>query len=158
MIDVELLGAELAPAGPALAEVRSLCAAAAQSRGVGEGHVAIEYVEAGRIAELNAAHRGQHETTDVLSFHIAPPPPPRGGDDPTAVARLDGEAPRAQDAGDAPPPVPRELGDVVICPEHTADLGEAIFHGMLHLLGMDHETDEGEMLALQRELLARARR
>jgi|ERR1035437_1315545 probable rRNA maturation factor len=151
MIDVELLGAELAPAGPALAEVRSLCAAAAQSRGVGEGHVAIEYVEAGRIAELNAAHRGKHEPTDVLSFPI-------DGVEPISVARLDGEAPRAQDAGDAPPPVPRELGDVVICPEHTADLGEAIFHGMLHLLGMDHETDEGEMLALQRELLARARR
>ena len=43
---------------------------------------------------------------------------------------------------------PRELGDVVICPEHTADLREAVVHGMLHLLGMDHETDDGEMLAL----------
>ncbi len=50
----------------------------------------------------------------------------------------------------------RELGDVVICPEHTVDLREAIVHGMLHLLGMDHETDDGEMLALQRELLAGA--
>jgi ssRNA-specific RNase YbeY (16S rRNA maturation enzyme) len=29
-------------------------------------------------------------------------------------------------------------------------------HGMLHLLGMDHEHDHGEMLALQRELLAGA--
>jgi probable rRNA maturation factor len=27
-------------------------------------------------------------------------------------------------------------------------------HGVLHLLGMDHEVDEGEMLALQRELLS----
>jgi probable rRNA maturation factor len=45
----------------------------------------------------------------------------------------------------------------VICPEHTVDLREAIVHGMLHLLGMDHETDNGEMLSLQRELLARAR-
>jgi ssRNA-specific RNase YbeY (16S rRNA maturation enzyme) len=49
----------------------------------------------------------------------------------------------------------RELGDVVICPEHAVDVREAIVHGMLHLLGMDHETDDGEMLALQRELLAR---
>jgi probable rRNA maturation factor len=32
---------------------------------------------------------------------------------------------------------------------------EAVVHGMLHLLGMDHETDDGEMLALQRKLLAR---
>ena len=47
---------------------------------------------------------------------------------------------------------PRELGDIVICPEHTADLREAIVHGTLHLVGMDHETDDGEMLALQAEL------
>ena len=53
---------------------------------------------------------------------------------------------------------PRELGDIVICPEHTADLREAVVHGMLHLLGMDHETDDGEMLALQRELLAEQER
>ena len=46
----------------------------------------------------------------------------------------------------------------VICPEHTADLREAIVHGVLHLVGMDHETDDGEMLALQRELLARRAR
>ena len=48
----------------------------------------------------------------------------------------------------------RELGDVVICPEHTVDLCEAIVHGVLHLVGMDHETDNGEMLALQAEFLA----
>jgi probable rRNA maturation factor len=35
---------------------------------------------------------------------------------------------------------------------------EAIVHGVLHLLGMDHETDDGEMLARQRELLIEARR
>jgi probable rRNA maturation factor len=44
---------------------------------------------------------------------------------------------------------PRELGDVVICPEHTEDLVEAVVHGVLHLAGYDHETDDGEMLALQ---------
>ena len=48
----------------------------------------------------------------------------------------------------------RELGDVVICPEHTDDLTEAVVHGVLHLVGMDHETDDGEMLALQAEVLA----
>ena len=42
----------------------------------------------------------------------------------------------------------------MICPPHTTDLREAIVHGALHLTGMDHETDDGEMLALQRELLA----
>ena len=41
----------------------------------------------------------------------------------------------------------------MICPEHTEDLRAAVVHGVLHLLGMDHETDDGEMLALQAELL-----
>ena len=49
---------------------------------------------------------------------------------------------------------PRELGDVVICPAHTADLEEAVVHGVLHLAGHDHETDDGEMLALQDRVMA----
>jgi probable rRNA maturation factor len=49
---------------------------------------------------------------------------------------------------------PRELGDVVICPEHTEDLTEAVVHGVLHLCGHDHETDDGEMLALQDSVIA----
>ena len=48
---------------------------------------------------------------------------------------------------------PRELGDVVICPEHTEDLSAAVVHGVLHLCGYDHETDEGEMLRLQDEIM-----
>ena len=53
---------------------------------------------------------------------------------------------------------PRELGDVVICPEHASDLDEATVHGVLHLCGYDHETDNGEMLALQAELTRQAAR
>ena len=49
---------------------------------------------------------------------------------------------------------PRELGDVVICPEHTENLTEAVIHGVLHLCGYDHETDDGEMLALQDRVVA----
>ena len=41
----------------------------------------------------------------------------------------------------------------MICPEHTADVREAVVHGALHLSGMDHESDDGEMLALQAELM-----
>ncbi len=48
---------------------------------------------------------------------------------------------------------PRELGDVVICPERTEDLTEAVVHGVLHLCGYDHETDSGEMLELQARVL-----
>ena len=91
-----------------------------------EGHVAVELVDAGRIRELNRVHRGRDAATDVLSFPVDEGGPAAG---------------------------PRELGDVVICPDDTDDLREAVVHGALHLAGMDHETDDGEMLALQAELL-----
>ena len=121
MLEVEVIGAAaLAPA-----EVERLAALAAASAGVEDGHIAIEFVAAERITELNARWRGKGEPTDVLSF-------PVDEDEPVG---------------------PRELGDVVICPEHAEDLREAVVHGVLHLTGMDHETDDGEMLALQRELL-----
>ncbi|HMD51751.1 MAG TPA: rRNA maturation RNase YbeY [Solirubrobacteraceae bacterium] len=141
MLDVEVLGARLPPDAPPPAEVRRLCVAAAARAGVNEGHVAIEFVDADRIAELNARHRGRPHATDVLSFPI---------DGAVALSPVDGEG--SPLPGSSPPP-PRELGDVVICPEHCSDLSEAIVHGVLHLLGMDHERDDGEMLALQRELL-----
>jgi probable rRNA maturation factor len=128
VIEIEVLGAPPPPAG-ALGEgrLRRLCVLAAASAGVEDGHLAIEFVARERIARLNAEHRGRSAPTDVLSFPIDGATPLRG-----AV---------------------RELGDVVICPEHTADLREAVLHGVLHLVGMDHECDEGEMLALQAELL-----
>ncbi|MEA2386237.1 MAG: putative rRNA maturation factor [Thermoleophilaceae bacterium] len=91
-----------------------------------EGHLAIEVVGEARIRELNREHRGKDEPTDVLSFPV-------------------------DEAGFAAGP--RELGDVVICPEHTSDLVEATVHGVLHLCGYDHETDGGEMLALQRQVV-----
>ncbi len=92
-----------------------------------EGHLAVELVDEGRIRELNREHRGLDEPTDVLSFPVDEAGPAAG---------------------------PRELGDVVICPEHTADLEEAVVHGVLHLCGYDHETDGGEMLALQERVVA----
>ena len=124
MLEVEVIG-DGGPDAPPAAEAERLVALALASAGVEDGHVAVEYVDAERIAELNSAHRGKDGPTDVLSFPI------------------DGEA--AMDG-------PRELGDVVICPEHTEDLTEAVVHGVLHLVGMDHESDEGEMLALQAEI------
>jgi probable rRNA maturation factor len=132
MLEVELLGASLAPDAPSPDEIRRLCELAAASAGVEQGHLAIEFVDERRIGELNARHRAHAGPTDVLSFPIDGTEPSRGA--------------------------PRELGDVVICPQHTSDLREAIVHGVLHLIGMDHETDEGQMLALQRELLTRGSR
>ena len=91
-----------------------------------EGHLAVALVDAQRIRELNLEHRGRDEPTDVLSFPVDEGGPSAG---------------------------PRELGDVVICAEHTEDLIEAVVHGVLHLCGHDHEGDDGEMLALQRRVL-----
>jgi probable rRNA maturation factor len=135
MIELEVFGAGLLAEALDLTEIRRLCVLATDAAGVAEGHLAIEFVSAERIAQLNAEHRGKPAPTDVLSFPI------------DGVEGGDG----AQGAGG----VPRELGDVVICPEHTVDVREAVVHGVLHLLGMDHETDAGEMLALQDELLSR---
>jgi probable rRNA maturation factor len=83
-------------------------------------------VDADAIRALNREHRAHDRPTDVLSFPVDEGGPSAG---------------------------PRELGDVVICPEHTEDLIEAVVHGVLHLCGYDHESDGGEMLALQRRVL-----
>jgi probable rRNA maturation factor len=108
-------------------ELRTAVAAALDACGVVDGHVSVELIGETRMRELNRDHRDRDEPTDVLSFP------------------LDGTGPSAG---------PRELGDVLICPEHTADPTEAAVHGVLHLCGYDHETDDGEMLALQERVLA----
>jgi probable rRNA maturation factor len=126
VLDVEVIGS----AAIAAAEVERLASLAAASAGVEDGHLAVTFVDGDRIRELNREWRGKDATTDVLSF-------PVDEDGPIGI-----------------PPTERELGDVVISPEHTEDLREAVVHGVLHLTGMDHETDDGEMLALQREILS----
>jgi probable rRNA maturation factor len=126
-LEVEVHGAQSILDAPSPVQMVRLCTVAAAAQGVQDGHVAVEFVDAERIAALNAEHRGKQGPTDVLSFPI------------DGAEAFDGS--------------PRELGDVVICPEHTVDLCEAIVHGVLHLVGLDHETDNGEMLALQAELL-----
>jgi probable rRNA maturation factor len=108
-------------------DLRDAVASALRAAEVSEGHLSLELVGEVRIRELNRRYRGRDEPTDVLSFPV------------------DDEA--GEVAG------PRELGDVVICPEHTEDLVEATVHGVLHLCGYDHENDSGEMLALQVSVL-----
>ena len=108
-------------------ELRPAVEAALAASGVDDGHLSVELVDEARIQELNHDHRDRDRPTDVLSFP------------------LDGAGPSAG---------PRELGDVVICPEYTTDLTEAAVHGVLHLCGYDHEADEGEMLALQDRVMA----
>jgi probable rRNA maturation factor len=152
MIELEVFGVDLAPGAPGQAELERLCVMVASNLGVRGGHVAIEFVDGRRIAELNLAHRARPQPTDVLSFPIDGVAASEGPEGPGAGAP---SSPEEWPANGLPP---RELGDIVICPEYTADLREAVVHGMLHLLGMDHETDDGEMLALQDELLGSLRR
>jgi probable rRNA maturation factor len=121
LLEVDVIGDALP-----VARVQEAVAYAAASAGIEDGHVAVEFVDAERIAELNETWRGKEGPTDVLSFPI--------DEDEDAVGE-------------------RELGDVFICPEHTSDLMEAVVHGVLHLTGMDHETDDGEMLAVQGEIM-----
>jgi probable rRNA maturation factor len=113
----------------AAAAVRSALAA----EGVQSGEVGVAFVDERRIAELNGEHRGKPSATDVLSFPI------------------DGRAL-------IPEGVPRQLGDLVVCPAVASAEGTPIatllVHGALHLVGYDHETDDGAMLVRQNELLS----
>jgi probable rRNA maturation factor len=126
-LDIEVLGIDLlVPDAPTALEVRELCVLALASAGIEDGHLAVEFVDEDRIRVLNREYRNKDTPTDVLSFGVDEDGDPAG---------------------------PGELGDIVICPEHTIDLREAVVHGTLHLTGMDHEVDDGEMLALQAELM-----
>ena len=112
-------------------DLREAVEATLKAAGQEEGHIGLELVGEGRMRTLNYAHRGVDEATDVLAFPI---------DEPEAAS-----------------PGPRELGDVFICPEQASDVIESAVHGTLHLCGYDHESDEGEMLALQARVLEQLR-
>jgi probable rRNA maturation factor len=112
------------------AELRAAAAAGLDAAGVGEGHLAVEIADPDRIRELNREHRGINRPTDVLAFPVD---------------------------GSGPAQGPRELGDVIVCPEECESVREAVVHGVLHLCGYDHEVDSGEMLALQARAMATLR-
>jgi probable rRNA maturation factor len=131
------------------------------ARGVkGETEVSLLFVDEDAMAALNEQFLGKSGPTDVLSFPIEDEPGPTG---------------RSPDLGGSGPGSSAEegtltlLGDVVICPavasrnaeEHAVSLDDEVallvVHGLLHLLGMDHEVEaEAErMEALEQQLLAR---
>lgn len=105
------------------------------------GEISIILVDTDRIAELNIEHLGGTGPTDVLAFPI------------------DGLVTEAVDP-DGPPVI---IGEVVLCPEVAraqAPPGEAGFageldllvaHGVLHLLGYDHDTEEHAAAMRERE-------
>jgi len=122
--------------------LRSLALALLEAEGVdGPWALGIAFVGEGEMRALNAEHRGLDEDTDVLAFP------------------LDGRE-------ELPLGLERQLGDVVVCSAQAVrQAGEAgvapleemrtlVVHGLLHLLGHDHEIDAGEMLVRQDELRA----
>jgi probable rRNA maturation factor len=96
---------------PAVVEV---CRRVLSAEGVAEGDLGVLFETPERMRKLKREHLGVDETTDVLSFPI------------------DGRE-------GLPPGVPRQLGDVVLCPQVVGDAWrEPLVHGLLHLLGYDH--------------------
>ena len=126
MIEVEISnrsGVEVD--GDAAAELARQVLAA---EGIDEGELGIAFVGADESRALNREHLRIDEATDVLSFPI------------------DGRE-------DLPPGLPRQLGDVVLCPEVVGDAWRGpLAHGLLHLLGYEHGP---EMEAREDALAAR---
>ncbi len=139
----------------------TLARAVLEARGVrGGAEVSLLFVDEEAIAALNERFLGREGSTDVLAFPVEDDPVPTG-----RFPDMGGTGPGA-DPEDQPPLL---LGDVVVCPavaERNArersiayddEIALLVVHGLLHLLGMDHELDaEAErMEALERELLAK---
>jgi probable rRNA maturation factor len=97
------------------------------AEGIEEGDLGLAFVGPEEMRGLKRDHLGQDEATDVLSFPI--------------------------DARDElPPGVPRQLGDVALCPQVVGEAWRApLVHGLLHLLGYDHGV---AMEARERELVS----
>jgi probable rRNA maturation factor len=96
------------------AAVAELARAALEQEGVTEGDLGIAFVAPDEMRGLKREHLGVDEPTDVLSFPI------------------DGR-------GELPEGVPRQLGDVVVCPQVVGEEWRwPLVHGLLHLLGYDH--------------------
>jgi len=102
--------------------VTSFARTVLEAEGVGAGELGLGFVAGEEIRALKREHLAIDEVTDVLSFPI------------------DG-------LGDLPDGLPRQLGDVVICPEVVgSEWRRPLAHGLLHLLGYEHgpEMEERE--------------
>ena len=96
-----------------------------EAEGIDDGEVGIAFVGLEESRALKRAHLGVDEPTDVLSFP------------------LDGRE-------DVSTGLPRQLGDLVVCPQVVGDDWRApLVHGVLHLLGYDHGP---EMVAREKAL------
>jgi probable rRNA maturation factor len=115
--------------------------------GLGPESVAVRLIGDGEMARLNETYRKKKGPTDVLSF-----PAVKESRKPGTLRR---QVRRARG---------RFLGDIAISPlvarrnakllgrQLTEELKVLILHGVLHLLGYDHETDRGEMERIEMRL------
>lgn len=120
------------------------------------------------VRELNRTYRGKDAPTNVLSFVSQNPPVPDPPDDIDIDPDIDADTAIELDDGDVPWTEPRHLGDVVLAAgtvaREAADQGippvhhlqHLVVHGLLHLMGFDHETDaQAEVMeGLEVEILA----
>lgn len=129
--------------GPVAAVGRVLARSSAAS-GRLPAEVSVALSSDARVRVLNATYRGVDMPTNVLSF---PVPETRG-------ASMDNRPPFLGDVVLAAETVSREARERAIPPVHH--LQHLVLHGILHLLGFDHESEAGaeEMEALEAELLA----
>jgi probable rRNA maturation factor len=131
--------------GIVLDEEAVACLAGEVLRGLAAcGFLTVAFLPEDEMADLNGRYRGVGEPTDVLSFPETSP---------------DEEWPEPEEEV-------AHLGDILICPAYALrnaadesvspdeELRVLLVHGVLHILGHDHETDEGQMLAWQAELLS----
>jgi probable rRNA maturation factor len=84
------------------------------AEGISDGELGVAFVGSQEARRLKREHLGVDETPDVLAFPI-------------------------DVREELPAGVPRQLGDVVVCPEVVGDhWRDALVHGLLHLVGYDH--------------------
>jgi probable rRNA maturation factor len=155
-VDLVLDDARWKGAGLAeVAERAARAAIAAAGLDPDDAEVSLLAASDARMAELNRAHRGREGATNVLSW------PAVSGDDPAAVQAALAAAPR--EPGEA-----LVLGDLALgyetCAAEAAERGlgladhvaHLVVHGVLHLLGHDHEEDgeAARMEALEVKTLA----
>jgi probable rRNA maturation factor len=112
MVEIEVAnrsGAELDTAAAA-----ELIRAVLHDEGIEEGELGFQLVGPGEIRALKRDHLGIDEATDALAFPI-------DGRDPVQEG------------------LPRQLGDVVLCPQVVGEAWRApLVHAVLHLVGYDH--------------------
>src|ERR1041384_4026291 len=101
--------------------------------GNSESSATIAFVSNKRIRELNRQFRGIDKATDVLSFPADGPDESNLGD---IAISVETAAAQAKETGLS----------------FNSEIAQLILHGLLHLSGYDHETDNGEMNRLELRL------